>query len=176
MAGAEPRRGFAFLIAFAGVVAAVWVAGRWFAGDDTTPLTAAILGANESRWLARATGDYDLEFVLRKDRRPDEAWIVHVRGGSVESMKLDGVAAKRPNDAYTVTGLFDIMRRELELAGSAKVPEGARRGALLEARFDTETGAPLRFKAIAAEGRSFFIDVLRLERPDGTPIVAAPAS
>jgi hypothetical protein len=128
-------------------------------------LEAADLEKNHDIWRGHHMEDYDLKLRSEKDRLPVESFAAEVRGGKVTRLALNGNVLPQPSAAYSVEGLFDVLRRELEMAEEAEHAPGARTGAVLRCRFHPELGLPLDFKAIARQGKSFQITVEELGAP-----------
>lgn len=105
------------------------------------------LAAAEARWRATGVDSYRMALDVRGDRVGRERFVVLVRGGAVDSLLREGapVASASPED-YSVPGLFEILRRERELAERPSLlgaPAGYR--AYLKARFDPATGRLLEY-------------------------------
>ncbi len=153
------------------IIACLVVAGGIAAGvalwmrDRTPLLTAAALDEAQARWLMRAPEDYDLALRVQNDRAAPILYSVTVRQGSVVEFKASegsGAQASTAQGAYyAIAGLFEILRRELELKEGPPVA-GAPAGAVLRADFDPEMGYPRVFKRLAGQGASSFIHVERL--------------
>ena len=148
---------------FAGAGIACLIGGLviYLQRDRTPILTRERLDAAYDRWRQNAVDDYDVRLLRRADGLDDERVEISVRNGAVTQLSLNGTASNRPSSAYSIDGLFDIMRRELVMA-LEKTTAGARHGSLVKAAFDDATGAPVTLNVLAGEGRSFFIEVEEL--------------
>jgi hypothetical protein len=114
----------------------------------TEPLTAEKLAAAQSKWSAAGIRDY--RFLIELES-PGSAWklSVIVRDGRLWETRSFGaddrldVAPSDP-DAYTMEGLFELLERELEMAGTP-APDGSPPATMLRAAFDAELGFPRDF-------------------------------
>ncbi len=123
-------------------------------------LTTDSLNDARQRWLSSRINDYDM--AVRFD---GTQYDVHVRGGGVQSLQLDGedTTSNRPQD-YSVDGIFNILELELENLTSPNNPFGGdRRTTFLHVRFNRDFGYVERYlRAIGGAGRSHTIDVVSL--------------
>lgn len=144
--GSPWRRWYVWLpwvLAIATLVATFWLL-RW----PTEPLTAEKLAAARAKWSAAGTRDYRFLIELNS---PGSAWRLNVtvRNGRLWETKAFG-AGDRPEvtpsdpDAYTIEGLFDLLERELEMAGTP-APDGSPPATMLRVAFDQELGFPTDF-------------------------------
>lgn len=140
--------------------------GLFFVGymalrDRTPPLAAAALEAGRRQWEKAAIASYDLTLTVAIDREAPKDYQLSVRGGKVASFQINGVAHAE-NPSYSVPGLFDILEREIEMAGGKGArAAGAPQNAVLRAEFDPRYGYPKVFKRLAPGQQSCFIEVKR---------------
>lgn len=139
-----------------GAVAVVVTALR----DDTPPLTAESLSSARARWERQGITDYSIELLKELDGQAPELLRTTVRGGTVTELTIDGRPANR--GSYSVDDLFDMIERELEIAGSPEKQPGQPREVTLRALFDGETGVPLVFKRLATDSKSVVVTVKAL--------------
>jgi hypothetical protein len=113
-----------------------------------TDLTADRLARARDRWSRHATVDYDLEVLVHADRLEDASFEIRVRDGQVQQALQNGIATTGTAEAYTVSGLFEILERELELASDPGAGFGAPEGyrAYLKVRFDPDLGYPQKYQ------------------------------
>ncbi|MBL8827030.1 MAG: hypothetical protein JNM18_08585, partial [Planctomycetaceae bacterium] len=80
--------------------------------------------------------------------------VVEVRGGQPVALTRDGVTPKRVEtwQAWTVTGMLETLRLELELAETPQKAFGVaqRSQVILRAEFDPSNGLPRRYQRIIA--------------------------
>lgn len=110
-------------------------------------LTEESLLSAEERWRAAGIDSYRMVLDVQGDRVGRERFDVVVRHGDVDTLLRNGIAVTsgRPGD-YSVSGLFEMLRRERELAERPSLlgaPAGYR--AYLKARFDPPTGRLLEY-------------------------------
>jgi len=130
--------------------------------DRTPRLTAAALDEAHALWLKRGPAEYDLVLRVQNDRAAPIRYSIACRHGTVAEFKAGDGSGAQPSAVqgayYTVAGLFEVLRRELEMAEGPPVP-GAPAKAILRADFDPEMGYPRVFKRLAGHGASTFIHV-----------------
>ena len=138
--------------------------------DDTPPLNSRDCDAARAVWERRAIRDYTIELRKELDRQPPETVRTVVRNGRPTSLTIDGAPVTN-RDTYTVHGLFELIERELEMAGSSVRQPGQPEHVMLRAVFDSETGVPMVFKRLAGHGRSVVLTVTGFEvaHPGGQP-------
>lgn len=103
----------------------------------------------EQRWRARGPSDYDMR-VRVTGRQPSD-FHVEVRHGQPVVLTRNGNATpQRMWDVWTVNGLFDTIRQEIELADNPAGPFGSPRGSQVvqRAAFDERFGYPRRYQRI----------------------------
>jgi hypothetical protein len=115
--------------------------------DDLTP---AALEAARRRWSERGPRSYDLDLVVRADRLDDGRFALVVRDGRTVSLRRNGLPTTGAEEGYSVPALFEMLERELELAGEPQRGFGAPPGyrAYLRVRFDPATGLPARYRRV----------------------------
>ncbi len=126
--------------------------------DDTPLLTPEVYTAARARWERDAYDDYTVDVLKELDRQAPERVQTVVRGGQVTSFRINDRATLLTS-SYTIEGLFDMIERELEMAGSGVKQQGQPREVTLRAMFDGKTGIPLVFKRLAANGKSVVLSV-----------------
>ncbi|MFQ5600288.1 MAG: hypothetical protein ACE5G2_07010 [Candidatus Krumholzibacteriia bacterium] len=127
-------------------------------------LTVARLESARMQWAHAALEDYDLEVLVRADRLEDGRFELRVRRGEVVGATQNGLATSNAG-AYSIAGLFDILARELELAGRPAAGFGAPEGyrAYLRVRFHAETGYPEKYRrSVGGTSNGVEITVIRL--------------
>jgi len=177
METAPSRRVHPALWFVAGVaVVSFAAAGAAFLLRDRTPRVtdADVVERSFDRWRERRLDDYDLRLRKEADRIDDERYEVTVRGGEVSRLTRNGREVQA-SSYYSVEGLFEVLRRELEMASSPEHREGQRANALVKASFHEELGVPLVIKVFAGSGRSFVLTVEEIETPDKGRIYPAGA-
>ena len=133
-----------------GAIIATLLLAAWLWRDGTPPLTREMLESAQARWQQAGVKDYALDVEIAGKR----AGRVHleVRGGEPTAMTRDGVtpAQRRTWSAWTVDGMLDMMRMELDAAENPEKGFGAAEGARLvqRAQFDDALGYPLRYERI----------------------------
>ena len=110
-------------------------------------LTETALSNAEERWNQQASGFYRIVVEMTGDRVDAGLFDVVVRDRTVVSLSLNGrpILSERAED-YSVSGLFDILRRELALSEEPMTlgaPEGY--AVHLLARFDSDNGRLIRY-------------------------------
>ncbi len=125
-----------------GAVVAAALSCALVACSGLSDLSEETLAAAESRWRAAGVDSYRMALDVQGDRVERERYVVVVRSGAVDTLLRDRspVTSGSPED-YSVPGLFEILRRERELAERPSLlgaPAGYR--AYLKARFDPRTG------------------------------------
>ena len=109
-------------------------------------LTQTQLDEAYRRWQEHGPKRYDLAVTVTGDQ-PGELKL-QVRDGVVVQMTRDDVVPKRKStwDYWSVPGMFDVIRLDLEICGKAEV-EG-RPKLVLRALFDPKLGYPARYQRI----------------------------
>lgn len=112
------------------------------------PLTAQDLAAARERWRVHGPNAYEIELRVHADRLESAQYVIVVRDGVVVGSRRDGTPVASAEDAYSVTGLFEMLEREIELAAQPQSGFGAPAGfrAYLYARFDPENGRPIQYR------------------------------
>ena len=140
-------------------------------GDDAPSVDSQLLDVNEAKWLASPLTDYDLTLRVEKDRQAAERFVVSIRSGELVRETLDDRPVTRgmTGSPYSVPGLFETIRDELEGGDGARA-EKAERQTLLRARFEERRGIPVIFKRLSTDSAklSFVITVEELRTADGT--------
>ncbi|MBI4600956.1 MAG: hypothetical protein HY721_03260 [Planctomycetes bacterium] len=159
----EPRvaRRRGLLVALAACAAAA-LAAALLLRDRTPPLTVEALERAREGWRRAGIADYDVRILKELDAQPAERIEAQVRAGKTVALSVNG-ARVRASDSFTVPELFEVARRELEMASSGAPAPGQPRGAVLRALFHEATGAPLTLKRIASGRQSYVLTVERLE-------------
>lgn len=151
------NRSRAQLIAAALILA--FIAGVVLALRDTTPrLTRLILETQRTRWRAAGVANYSAVLKVVNDHQGVTRYDVTVHNGEMSAFRVNGVARKAI-PAWSMSGLLDIIDREIEMAEREK---GELTGAVLRARFDEVLGFPRVYKRIAS-GKSTFVEVESFE-------------
>ncbi|MBI5365701.1 MAG: hypothetical protein HZA54_01585 [Planctomycetes bacterium] len=143
-----PRRALAALAVGAGLLL---LYGVFLMGRGRLPaLDGAALAAARARWAAAACADYRLRLTTEASTLARGAFVIEVRAGAVVAATRDGVPTTGDTTAYTVPGLFTLMRDELALAENPQRSYGAPEGfrAYLFADFDPKYGVPVGFRRI----------------------------
>src|SRR5690606_29516354 len=132
---------------FAALIIAALVALRLL-GSDLPLLETANLDAAEARWNEKGPASYDLVTRISGGRAGEVR--MSVRNGEVIEMSRDGVTPKqrRTWDTWSVPGMFETMRMELEARDH---PEGAfgqtgEARVSIRAKFDPTFGYPTRYE------------------------------
>jgi hypothetical protein len=126
---------------------------RYVVAENIPPLTDVALEAARERWSTSGPASYDLDVKIG-GRQPG---VVHleVRDGTVTKADRDGRATpERTWDEWSVTGQFDTLDRELEMAadpqGTISAPPGAK--VWVRCEFDPKIGYPRKFHRYATGG------------------------
>jgi hypothetical protein len=170
---AEPRDRFLrprFLLLVAGGVAVVLIAVvvllQTFVAQRIPELTMERLQKAQELWESVGPAAYDMDVEIR-GAQPGLVQI-EVRDGEVAAMMRDGRSPPmRTWDVWTVTGMFDTLERELELAEDPEHEMQASAGVQLQLRceFDPKFGFPRRYHRFATGGApEVFWQVKRFER------------
>lgn len=110
-------------------------------------LTEDRLAEAVTRWRAEGPADYDLDLELSGAQ--SGVYQAQVRGGKPVSLTLNGRRTSRRSwDAWTVNGLFDVLRHDQDHVLDAKGGFGAPAGStvVLRAEFDPRFGYPARYE------------------------------
>lgn len=141
--------------AFALAVAATLVALR----EPMEPLTRPALEVAMERWKTADIADYDLVFRMNAS-----LYDIEVRGGVVTKATVDG---RPPNTAdvaaYTVEGLFDTLRLDLDNRDDPAGPfAGSASNVVMRVRFNQPHGYVERYlRSSGGQGRGGAIELIR---------------
>jgi len=112
------------------------------------PLTVEALAAAETRWQEAGPKSYSLNIKLG-GKRPGRV-IINVLDGKAAVMMRDGVSPARKEtwNAWTVEGMFDTLRQELELAEKPERGFGVadRSQVIQRCEFHPRLGYPVRYQ------------------------------
>ena len=127
--------------------------------DRTPLLDRDSLGAAEAAWSTNGAKSYDLTLRITGDGGVDEQYRVAVRDGTARALvRIDGPAtSSNEPGAYSVTGLFEVMRQDIDLKERA-----GGESLTLKAHLDPHRGTPLVYKRLQ-RGQSRIIAIERLE-------------
>jgi hypothetical protein len=159
----QRRRG---LYIVGGVILAVGAALLLSLRDNTPLLSAADLDSALTRWEKNLLPNYDITVHKQSDTLGTEDLKTEVRQGEAHRLFLNG-AEIAPNDSYTVSGLFELIARELEMRRAPEPRPGQPTDSLLKGRFHETLGLPLVFKRIAANRQSYVLTVKEITEPAG---------
>ena len=142
------RRPPVWMLAAAGILGIL--AGIVARREPLPDLTPAELQQARAAWSARGPQSYDLEVLVHADRLEDGRFEVHVRDGALVSTQRNGLTTTGVEEGYTIPALFDMLEREIELAGTPQSGLGAPAGyrAYLRARFHPQLGYPERYRRV----------------------------
>lgn len=140
--------------------------------DRTPVLTRDNLQENFRTWRKNRFASYELDLSKEADRMDRESFHVTVRSGKVVRLVHNGNEVP-PNTYYSIEGLFDLLRRELDMAEDTEPESGQRHDAMVKAAFQGELGFPVVIKVFASEGQSFVLRVEELRVPDEGVIYSA---
>lgn len=124
-----------------------------FVAEQIPELTEERLAAAQERWQRNGPASYDMDLDLR-GARPGTVHI-EVRNGAATAMTRDGRSPpERTWDVWSVTGQFETLERELELAEDPVHEMEAKTGTQLRLRcaFDSKYGFPLRYHRTTSGG------------------------
>jgi hypothetical protein len=130
------------------------------------PLDRASLADAERRWHGRNLSDYRLHLSIEGDRIDAGDFTVEVRGGAVTSVERNGAPVDTRDAFYTVGGLFDFLRDELDMSASPDRFWGVPAGTMVRQRahFHPEDGYPLRYlRSVSGTQHNIAIVVKSLE-------------
>lgn len=113
-------------------------------------LTPAGLESARRQWAASGPPSYDLDLLVRADRLEDGRFALMVRDGRTVSLLRNGLPTTGAEEGYSVPALFDMLEREIELAGEPQRGFGAPAGyrAYLRVRFDPALGLPIHYRRV----------------------------
>lgn len=130
------------------------------------PLTAKAIDAAEARWRAAPMGAYRMRLEITGDRIEEGEFVVEVRDSVVASVTRNGESITTRDDFYTVDGLFDMLRQELEMAAQPQLfwqqPTNSR--IYQRALFDEKSGYCRRYlRSVTGTQHNIVITVEALE-------------
>ena len=132
-------------------------------------LTPDMLSQAEARWNNAKIGTYHVVIEMQGDRVEKEQFEARIRDNQVEWLKRNGQLVKAgPDQDYSMTGLFRVLRQELDLAKKPTLlgaPEGYT--AYPMAAFDQQTGRLVEFRRTVG-GTSNSIHIRIVEFTPGT--------
>lgn len=137
--------------------------------DSTPGLDVKACTEARATWSQRGIADYTVTVLKEADTLGSERFVTEVKDGRATAVTLDG-APLSATDTYSVTGLFDTIERELEMAASAVKEPGQPKDTLLKARFHDKLGLPLVFKRLTPNGQSFLLSIEEF-RADGRGVL-----
>ncbi len=116
--------------------------------DGLRELRADDLGRAQQLWERSLLRSYSAQVEVRADRLEAGHFEIDVRDGEVTRAVQNGIPASGSGAAYTIDGLFAILRREIELAAEPDKGFGAPAGyrAYLRVRFHPRWGYPERYR------------------------------
>jgi len=167
--GSRPHRKRRGLYFAGGVVLGLATALVLFLRDDTPLLTARDFDSARNRWGENRLPNYDITVHKESDTLGPEDFKTEVRQGKAHRLFMNG-AEIQPKDSYSVSGLFEVIARELEMVQAPEPGPGQPRDVLLKARFHDALGLPLVFKRIAANRQSYVLSVSEITEPAGVTI------
>lgn len=138
------------------------------------PLSAKKLEVAQRHWEAHGADSYHLVVRVRAPRFRAAVYDLTVAEGKLVAIERNGEGV-RPADAshddYSVSGLFDLLRKDLRLVDAG--PVGQTPAVDLRARFEPETGRLVRYRRTvgASRRRVLLVEVLQYE-----PLVTARLS
>ena len=147
------RRGFSsrivlWLAGGVGLALIVALAITALVVERIPPLTPESLAAAEARWKEAQPTSYRLQIAIGGKRSGRVE--IEVERGEITKMTRDGLVPHRRAtwQAWSVPGMFDTLRQELELAEQPERSFGvAERSQIIErARFDEQYGYPARYQ------------------------------
>jgi hypothetical protein len=148
------------------VGAALTVMGLLCSCARIPELTEGDLNAAEQRWAQVAPARYRAVIEMTGERVEAGTFQVEISGGRVVRLSRNGLAVEPERmEDYSIDGLFDILRRELELALTPRLigaPEGYQ--AYLFAEFDEETGRLERYRrTVGGASNAVEIEIIAFE-------------
>jgi len=136
--------------------------------EPMEPLTQSTLQGAVQRWHASGVTSYDLSF-----RMNGSVYDIAVRNGIVTSAQLDGKPSTTADpQAYTVDGLFDTLRLDLDNRDDPRGPfAGTQGGIIMQVRFNAEWGYVERYlRSSAGQDRGAAIELIAFRPlPEGKP-------
>jgi hypothetical protein len=163
--GRHPARALAFVLASAALaVACVVLALQYFVAERLPELTEATLQAATERWKENGPASYDMEIELG-GAQPGHVH-VEVRNGEVTAESRDGrIPARSTWDTWPVTGLFDMLSRDLEIAENPEQEIQAPPGTTwrLRCEFDAKLGIPWRYHRLVTAGPEVYWSVTEFQ-------------
>lgn len=147
-----------------GAVAAAAIVAVSTLRDQTPLLVRADYERADATWARSQFRDYTISVTKEADALGTERIVTQVRDGRVLSLRLNDQTL-RPLDSYTVDGLLETIRRELEMVEAKRRLDGQPQDAILKARFDPDLGLPTVFKRLAGDRKSFILRVEELQVP-----------
>ena len=140
---------------------------RTFQSPAPPPLTDEAWQTAWDRWQEHGSDDYRLE--LQVEGASESRVAIEVRDGVAASLAIDGQQPRRTQswDYWTVPGIFDVMRTDLDHAQNPRQAFGVDDPGqvVLQAEFDAERGYPIRYRRVVMGGRGGVQwDVVRLKR------------
>jgi len=130
--------------------------------EPMEPLTRAALDAARRRWREAGIADYDLTVRMNGSR-----YEVEVRGHIVTKAMVDGRPPSTADvAAYSVDGLFDTLRLDLDNRDDPAGPFAGRGSSLvMRVRFNAALGYVERYlRSSAGQGRGGAIELIRFTR------------
>ena len=125
-------------------------------------LTADPLAAAEQKWTMQKPAAYRCVVEMSGDRVEAGRFEAEVRGDHMVTLRRNGMVI-RPNEDYTMQGLFRTLRQELSLAEKpALLGAGPGYSVYLNAEFDKNNGRLIRYRRIVG-GASNSIEIRVVE-------------
>jgi hypothetical protein len=145
------------------IACVVW-ALRFFVDERIPTLTDETLDRAAKLWKEIGPGDYDLDVELR-GAQPGNVHVV-VRNRVVTETTRDGrVPPKWTWDTWSVTGMFDTLAEDLQIAENPEQAIHAAPGTTwrLRCEFDPKLGFPRRYHRLVSGGPEVYWRVTRFE-------------
>jgi len=89
-----------------------------FACSQKEPLVRGALEAGEQLWEMQGRSDYTLLLEISGDKIESGEFVAEVKNKKLVSVTRNGQVLKKPDDFYTIEGLFKFLYDEIDLGRS----------------------------------------------------------
>ena len=86
--------------------------------SEKEPLVRSALEAGERRWETKGRSDYKLHIEISGDKIESGKFVAEIKNKKLNSVTRNGKTLTKPDNFYTIEGLFKFLHDEIDLGRS----------------------------------------------------------